>query len=201
MINNEIIFGGEVMTAPTFSHDAYGEKFFEFKLSSARLSGRLDVLDCLVSEVLVNEINMGEKITVHGDIRTKNILIGEENRLVVYVFVNSVSEHNGRDINLVKIRGFICKEPFYRETPLGREVTNFIVASNRENCSKSDYIPCIAWRRNARRVDYMSIGTELIVSGRMQSREYRRWNVDGTVTNNTAYELSANRIEAIKEEE
>ena len=51
--------------------------------------------------------------------------------------------------NRIILQGYLCKEPIYRETPLGREITDLLLAVNRPY-GKSDYIPCICWGRNAR---------------------------------------------------
>ena len=51
----------------------------------------------------------------------------------------------------------VCKPPIYRKTPLGREIADVLVAVNRPY-GKSDYIPCIAWGRNARFAGGLEVG-------------------------------------------
>ena len=66
--------------------------------------------------------------------------------------------------------------------------------------NKSDYLPCIAWGRNARYVKNFNVGDKVSVTGRIQSRDYQKRINDELITK-TAYEVSLNRIELIKEDE
>lgn len=179
-----------------FSHEIFSEKMYEFFIHFERWSGTEDVLPCIVSETLVNEIRENEKITVFGEIRTKN----KDGRLLVYVFVNSVSEYTGF-VNEVSINGFVCREPHYHETPLGRVITDLMIASNRGGIRKSDYIPCIAWGRNAVRAEMFAVGTELNIAGRLQSRLYLKKFEDGTSEMRRTYELSISHLAVVEKEE
>jgi single-stranded DNA-binding protein len=101
--------------------------------------------------------------------------------------------------NEVDLTGFICKPPIYRQTPFGREITDILIAVNRAY-NKSDYIPCIAWGRNARFCSKMPVGTEVKVTGRVQSRNYEKKYEDGTVEQRVAYEVSVSNLEVVNGE-
>ena len=197
---NKIVLAGLVTEEPTFSHEVHGEKFYRFYLSSSRQSGNCDVLMCTVPEIIKNGISEGNKVKVLGEIRTRNVHEDDKSHLEVTVFVKEVLSYE-KDENNVELDGFICKEPVYRETPFGRQITDLIVASNRERNYKSDYIPCIAWGRNAIRTSEFNVGTRVKVSGRLQSREYNKRLVDETYEVRTAYELSAAMVDAVEESE
>ena len=197
---NKIVLAGLVTEEPTFSHEVHGEKFYRFRLSSSRQSGYCDVLMCTVPEIIKNGINEGNMVKVLGEIRTRNVHEDDKSHLEVTVFVKEVLLYE-KDENNVELDGFICKEPVYRETPFGRQITDLIVASNRERNYKSDYIPCIAWGRNAIRTSEFNVGTRVKVSGRLQSREYNRRLGDETYEVRTAYELSAAMVDAGEESE
>ena len=197
---NKIVLAGLVTEEPTFSHEVHGEKFYRFYLSSSRQSGYCDVLMCTVPEIIKNGINEGNMVKVLGEIRTRNVHEDDKSHLEVTVFVKEVLLYE-KDENNVELDGFICKEPVYRETPFGRQITDLIVASNRERNYKSDYIPCIAWGRNAIRTSEFNVGTRVKVSGRLQSREYNKRLVDETYEVRTAYELSAAMVDAVEESE
>ena len=197
---NKIVLAGLVTEEPTFSHEVHGEKFYRFFLSSSRQSGYCDVLMCTVPEIIKNGINEGNMVKVLGEIRTRNVHEDEKSHLEVTVFVKEVLLYE-KDENNVELDGFICKEPVYRETPFGRQITDLIVASNRERNFKSDYIPCIAWGRNAIRTSELNVGTRVKVLGRLQSREYKKKIDDGTYEVRTAYELSAYMIDVVEESE
>ena len=194
---NKIVLAGLVTEEPTFSHEVHGEKFYRFYLSSSRQSGNCDVLMCTVPEIIKNGINEGNMVKVLGEIRTRNVHEDDKNHLEVTVFVKEVLLYEA-DENNVELDGFICKEPVYRETPFGRQITDLIVASNRERNYKSDYIPCIAWGRNAIRTSEFNVGTRVKVSGRLQSREYNKRLGDETYEVRTAYELSAAMVDAVE---
>ena len=197
---NKIVLAGLVTEEPTFSHEVHGEKFYRFYLSSSRQSGYCDVLMCTVPEIIKNGISEGNKVKVFGEIRTRNVHEDDKSHLEVTVFVKEVLAYE-KDENNVELDGFICKEPVYRETPFGRQITDLIVASNRERNYKSDYIPCIAWGRNAIRTSEFNVGTRVKVSGRLQSREYNKRLGDETYEVRTAYELSAAMVDAVEESE
>ena len=196
---NKIVLAGLVTEEPTFSHEVHGEKFYRFYLSSSRQSGNCDVLMCTVPEIIKNGINEGNMVKVLGEIRTRNVHEDDKSHLEVTVFVKEVLLYE-KDENNVELDGFICKEPVYRETPFGRKITDLIVASNREHF-KSDYIPCIAWGRNAIRSSEFNVGTIVKVLGRLQSREYKKKIDDETYEVRTAYELSAYMIDVVEERE
>ena len=197
---NKIVLAGLVTEEPTFSHEVHGEKFYRFYLSSSRQSGYCDVLMCTVPEIIKNGINEGNMVKVLGEIRTRNVHEDDKSHLEVTVFVKEVLLYD-KDENNVELDGFICKEPVYRETPFGRQITDLIVASNRERNYKSDYIPCIAWGRNAIRTSEFNVGTRVKVSGRLQSREYNKKIDDEKYEERTAYELSASMIDVVEESE
>ena len=197
---NKIVLAGLVTEEPTFSHEVHGEKFYRFYLSSSRQSGNCDVLMCTVPEIIKNGINEGNMVKVLGEIRTRNVHEDDKSHLEVTVFVKEVLLYE-KDENNVELDGFICKEPVYRETPFGRQITDLIVASNRERNYKSDYIPCIAWGRNAIRTSESNVGTRVKVSGRLQSREYNKRLGDETYEVRTAYELSAAMVDEVEESE
>ena len=96
------------------------------------------------------------------------------------------------------MNGFICKKPIYRTTPFGREIADLLLAVNRAY-NKSDYIPCIAWGRNARFASHFEIGDNLKIWGRIQSRQYQKKFQDGTVEDRTAFEVSISKMEISKD--
>lgn len=195
---NGIKLSGLVKCEPELTHEIYGEKFYKFYIEVDRLSGRKDVIPCNISETIVGKVRENEKITVIGEIRTRNI---EHRKLDVFVFATDIQEFDGYNNNYAVLDGYICKKPIYRTTPNGREITDFILANNRKSFKKSDYIPSIAWGRNAVRVSYAELGDELKVTGRFQSREYIKKFEDGTQEKRVAYELSITSVEFIREME
>lgn len=197
-----ITLAGVVENAPEFSHQAFGEKFYSFNMITSRESGTVDIVPCIISEVDAKEIDAGDEIKVIGEIRTRN-LHREDGKtyLEVRVFVHEVLPYEHNDENLVEIQGYTCKAVTYRDTPLGRKIADIIIASNREMFNKSDYIPCIAWGRNAIRTACMEVGTNVSVVGRFQSREYIKRFPDGTEETRTAYEVSIGKIYVVEETE
>ena len=100
--------------------------------------------------------------------------------------------------NEVVLIGYICKKPIYRQTPFGREIADILLAVNRAY-NKSDYIPSIAWGRNAKFCQNLEVGTEVKIVGRIQSRNYEKKYEDGTVVKKVAYEVSIGSLEVIKD--
>ena len=96
--------------------------------------------------------------------------------------------------NNVFLNGYICKPPVYRTTPFGREIADILLAVNRAY-NKSDYIPCIAWGRNAKYADSLSVGDNIMIHGRVQSRNYQKKISEDEFENKTAYEVSVSKLE------
>ena len=96
--------------------------------------------------------------------------------------------------NQIFLDGYICKEPIYRKTPLGREIADLLIAVNR-SYGKSDYIPCICWGRNARFASSFIVGSHVQIWGRIQSREYVKKLNELETEKRVAYEVSVSKIE------
>ena len=207
--NNRLTLVGKVTSEKVFSHEIYGEKFYIFNLSVPRLSGSEDIIPITISERLLTnaELKINDKISIDGQFRSYNSYQNEKSRLILTVFAKDVQflpnqEEEitvGKDIvsNEVVLDGYLCKKPIYRKTPFGREISDILLAINRAY-NKSDYIPCIAWGRNARFCENMPVGTEVKVVGRVQSRMYEKKHEDGSVEQKVAYEVSIGSLEIIE---
>ncbi|MBO5922794.1 MAG: single-stranded DNA-binding protein, partial [Bacteroidaceae bacterium] len=167
---NVIKLSGVVNDAPKFSHECKGENFYTFDIATERRSGYVDVIPCVVPELLVGMIEQYGKYMVLGEVRTRNVKAVDSSRIrcEVSVFVKNVDEYCGEDVNEVHAVGYICRKPSYRTTPLGRNVSDLTIACPRETVNRTDYIPTIAWGRSAERASVMSVGDKVSLSGRMQ---------------------------------
>jgi len=213
--NNYLTLVGKVTGEKKFSHEIYGERFYIFNLSIPRLSGNADIIPITVSERLIKEdtLQEGKKLLIKGQFRSYNSYENEKNRLILTVFAKDVveveeeEEESESDIvrkdvitNEVVLIGYICKKPIYRQTPFGREISDLLLAVNRAY-NKSDYIPCIAWGRNARFCQNLEVGSQVKVIGRVQSRTYEKKHEDGSVETRVAYEVSIGSLEVIEEKD
>ena len=203
--NNKVILVGEVIEKYKKSHETFNELFYSFRISVKRLSGDTDELEIVISEkILSNElIKIGNTIVVDGEIRSYNYVMENEERrkLILSVFAKEVREIKEEDLttNEVTLIGYICKKPIYRKTPFGREIADILLAVNRVY-GKSDYLPCIAWGRNAKFAENnLEVGDKAKIVGRFQSREYVKKNGEKE-EKKVAYEISLSSIEKIKEE-
>ena len=193
--NNRVFLCGEISSEPKFSHESFGEAFYEIDLKVKRLSEQFDTIPVTISDkLLTNEMVIGAKLAIKGQFRSYNKVEEGKSKLMLTVFVREIIEYNqSMNPNIIEISGFICKEPTYRTTPFKREICDVLVAVNRAY-NKSDYLPCIAWGRNARYVKNLGIGKKVNLVGRIQSREYQKKTDDGEVLTKTAYEVSINKI-------
>lgn len=201
MTNNAVTLSGKVVGEPAFSHEVFGEKFYEVTLSVKRLSGMDDLLPISVSEHLVDDkFYDGANVSIKGQFRSYNKTVGERSKLMLTVFVRDVFDYNDTiNPNTVELSGYICKPPVYRTTPFNREICDLLIAVNRQY-NKSDYIPCIVWGRNARFASSLPVGEHINLSGRVQSRNYQKKLPDETVVTRTAYEVSVSKITVVSEE-
>ena len=191
---------GAVLSELKFSHKTYGEIFYTFVLGIERRSGYIDEINIMVSERLIfeNSPRINDFVEIKGQVRTYNELSEGRNKLNVVVFAKEIclSESFGYNENYVYLEGFLCKEPIKRTSPLGRDICDLMLAVNRMY-NKSDYIPCIAWGRNAGYAESLGVGTKLSVEGRIQRREYRKKLEDGSSEMRKAFEVSIVKIEEI----
>ncbi len=196
MNNNKVTLSGEVISEPTFSHEMYGEGFYEFNLKVMRLSNSFDIIPITVSERLMTEakLEVGKKISGIGQFRSYNKMEDNKSRLMLTMFLREFQPYEeGGDHNHIEITGYVCKEPIYRTTPFKREICDLLLAVNR-NYNKSDYLPCIAWGRNARYVKTFNVGDRVKVSGRVQSREYQKKLENDEVITRIAFEVSLSKV-------
>ena len=196
--NNRVYFTGEIVSEAVFSHEVYGEGFYELYVKVMRLSGQADILPVTISERLIqrNDLRIGSIICALGQFRSYNKLEGSRSRLMLTVFVREIVENvPSRNPNSIVLSGYICKPPIYRTTPFNREIADLLIAVNRAY-NKSDYIPCIAWGRNARFVQNLKVGDRVALSGRIQSREYQKKLSESEVVTMTAYEVSISKLAA-----
>lgn len=209
--NNNLTLVGKVTGEKKFSHEIYGERFYVFDLEIPRLSGNSDIIPITVSERLITDEMLleGKNLLIKGQFRSYNTYDSEKNRLVLTVFAKDIKEVEENEeenemtkkdmvTNEVVLIGYICKAPIYRQTPFGREIADVLLAVNRAY-NKSDYIPTIAWGRNARFCQNLEVGTKVKLVGRVQSRKYEKKHEDGTVENRVAYEVSIGSLEVVEE--
>lgn len=204
--NNKVTISGEIASGFNFSHEIFGEKFYIVDVNVQRMSDACDIIPVTVSSRLIDvtEDCIGQFVSVTGQFRSFNKQCGEKKRLALSVFAREF-ELLGEDVainndNYIFLDGYICKEPIYRKTPLGRDIADLLLAVNRPY-GKSDYIPCICWGRNARYVSGLETGTRMKVWGRIQSRAYIKKLDDGNSEERTAYEVSVSKMEVHEDEE
>lgn len=200
MLNNKIYLEGDVVSPLQFSHQMYGEGFYNFEIKVPRLSDTKDILLVTVSERLTGnmEIKTGASVVVEGQLRSYNKFVDGANRLILTVFARNIDYcmEKSKNPNQIFLDGYICKLPIYRTTPFGREISDMLLAVNRAY-NKSDYIPTIAWGRNSRFCQTLQIGDNIRVWGRLQSREYQKKISENDVIKKTAYEVSISKMEKV----
>lgn len=204
--NNKAELCGRILNDFLFSHEVYGKEFYTSMISIERLSKTIDSIPIMVSERLVDVKTdwTGRFVKVSGQCRSYDKHEGEKNHLVLSVFVREFEEFeeipfSNNYSSHISLDGYICKSPIYRKTPLGREIADILLAVNRPY-GKIDYIPCIAWGRNARFASGLEVGARIQIEGRIQSREYQKQISDDETETRTAYEVSVSRLEVAEDE-
>lgn len=205
--NNKGQLVGTLVEKPNKTFEIEGEKFIEGKIKVDRLSETVDILPFTISEKLVKAFSLnleeGEKLALGGELRSYNRLIEGKSRLILSFFVKDVLKNKNltdNNTNLLKLTGYICKQPNYRVTPFNREICDVLLAVNRPNFNKSDYIPCILWGRNALLMQEQKVGTKINLIGRIQSRTYKKEIEEGVYEERTAYEVSGQKLQILENE-
>lgn len=203
--NNQVKLVGEVSKTAEFSHEVYGEGFYMISVKAARISRSADEIPLMVSERMCNvaELHIGQRLEVTGQFRSFNRHEENKNRLVLSVFVCEMvlldDMQERFEENHIFLDGYICKEPIYRKTQLGREISDLLIAVNR-SYGKTSYIPCICWGRNARFVSKLEVGSHVQLHGRIQSREYVKKLSEYETEKRVAYEVSVAKMEVLYED-
>lgn len=202
--NNLVSLSGIISEECVFSHEVYGEGFYIFKMEVKRLSDNEDILPITVSDRLLDVISLkkGMNVCVKGQLRSYNHYSSKKNKLILTTFAREIimEPDPGQNPNEIFLNGFVCKAPVYRTTPFGREISDLLIAVNR-NYGKSDYIPCIAWGRNAKFAGSLDVGSNVELWGRIQSRVYQKRIDDEMTEERTAYEVSLSKIELVHKPE
>jgi single-stranded DNA-binding protein len=202
--SNKVYVEGKIASKPEYSHEMYGEGFYSLMIEVPRLSDTVDYLPVTVSERLLSEadVTIGRDVIIEGQLRSYNKYTDGGNRLILTIFARDISfsDEKTKNPNQIYLDGFVCKRPVYRTTPFGREITDMLIAVNRPY-NKSDYIPAIAWGRNARFSEKLIVGDHIRIWGRIQSREYQKKLNESEVLTKTAYEVSISKMERVEEKE
>lgn len=200
--NNRIVAAGRLESEPVLSHEVMNEPFYTGTLLVRRLSGAVDRLPVTIPGKLLACMppSEGQLLMMSGQVRSYNKVIDGAGRLMVTLFAQNISLAQENDtLNKVSLTGALCKPPIYRSTPFGREICDMMLAVNRA-FGKSDYIPCIAWGRNAQYAARFNVGDRISLTGRLQSREYQKLLENGEYMTRNAYEVSAFTLEPAESE-
>lgn len=205
-IKNRVDIEGYIDSDVVLDHVSHNEGIYAFTLKVPRL--RKDVYDYIqvgLPEKLLegNEYVKGDKVSIVGQFRSYNVK-SEDNpnhmRLILYIFVEDICKiEKVEKVNVIRLHGHLCKNPNYRKTSTGREICDMLLAVNR-NYSRCDYIPCITWGRDAKYSSKFVIGSNIYITGRVQSRKYKKYNDDGTFRENEVYEVSVSDVQELDEE-
>ena len=195
--NNRIVAVGRLEGELELSHEVMNEPFYTGTLLVRRLSGAVDRLPVTIPGKLMGLLpeDRDRQVMMTGQVRSYNKVIDGAGRLMVTLFAQTISESPDNDtLNKVTLTGALCKPPIYRSTPFGREICDMMLAVNRA-FGKSDYIPCIAWGRNAQYASRFGVGDYVRLTGRLQSREYQKLLDNGEYLCRNAYEVSSFTLE------
>ena len=194
--NNRVYLCGRIASKPQFSHEVYGEGFYDADIEVERLSSQYDTIPITISDRLLSTTNfeIGNELALYGQFRSYNKLVDGKSKLLLTVFVREVvSPVINQNSNIIELMGYLCKPPIYRTTPFKREICDCLIAVNRAY-NKSDYLPCIMWGRNARFVSGLNVGERLYLTGRIQSRVYQKKLDDENLVDKVAYEVSVSKL-------
>ena len=187
---NFVQLRGTAAGEPEPSHENHGQRFYRFPFAVRRLSGQTDNLWVIATGDQLRYLGTltGKRLSVDGQLRSFNNKSGYGSKLVISVFAQAIFPTEEGDLNNIQLRGVICKPPVLRRTPLGRCISDMMLAVNRRY-GRADYLPCIAWGQVAMITGHMEVGETLCLEGRVQSRVYTKV-VEGCPQERTAYEVS-----------
>lgn len=182
---NRVEVVGVVDSDLEYSNEVYGSVMYKTFLLIRRKSGTVDKLPVMIPDHGYHQIKKGDLLYVSGTYRSQN----SNGKVSLYIFASTIENlpipvgH----MNTIELSGIICKDPVFRTSPKGRKLCDIILAVN-GTCGRSYYIPCLFWGENAENVSTFRVGTEIHVTGRIQSREYEKNGIK------VAYEVSVDEM-------
>ena len=210
---NKVFVSGKIGAELEYSHKIGWKKFYKTKVIVKRLSGTEDIVPIVISCLLIERERKRESLVdkwveVVGSFMSRN-KIGQDGKkhLELFIFATEFNVFDYEDelkesptTNLVYLEGNLGKEPIFRRTPLGRQISDFLIVVDR-TYDQSYYIPCIAWGRNALEVSEFSVGDRIQLYGRIQSREYlKRISPDSEIQERrVAYEVSTIKVQKVED--
>lgn len=180
---------------------AYGKKHYVSDIEVRRLNGKKDRIPIVVPAGRVENVEgyKGQYVCASGQYHSRNYYDGQKRRLKLYLYVRDLSlKMDGDrkpDTNYIFLDGYLCRKPVYRMTPLGRTVTDLMLAVNRPY-GRTDYIPCICWESTAYLAASLPAGFHVGIEGRVQSREYVKQTSGMEPETRIAYEVAVSKLEA-----
>ncbi len=172
------------------------KKFKRIYIEVKRTSGAVDLLPVIVREGLSDAFPIGGHVYIEGRYISSNKHENGKSHLILEIKEGIISYGNEqeRDENKIILEGYLCKPPVYRRTPSGKEICDLMIACNEYDLRRTDYIPCIAWWKEAREAANFKVGDYVKIIGRIQSRIYQKKLSGDEVELRTAYEVSIGRI-------
>lgn len=196
---NSLYICGTALSGAQLDHELFGQDFYSLTMDVKRLSGASDILPVTLPGRVLEELpREGDRLHIHGQLRSYNRAMQHGSRLVLTAFARSAypATEADEDANEIEVSGYLCKQVQVRTTPFMREIADMLLAVNRQY-NKSDYLPCIAWGRNAHLAAELPVGAHIYITGRVQSRDYQKTLETGEILKRTAYELSVSTMQMI----
>ena len=195
---NKVQLYGTLMDIQTDVFFKDGDKFKRFYVGTKRTSGNVDLLPVIVEENQTESLKIGKYVYVEGRYSSSNKHESGKSHLILDIKAETIWRGNGDGSayseNKIILEGYLCKPPIYRKTPIGKEICDLMIACNEYDLRRTDYIPCIAWWKEAIKAADFKVGDFLKIIGRIQSRIYHKKLSGDEVELRTAYEVSIGRI-------
>ena len=187
------------------SHTINGIEFSKAHLIVARENGSEDILNVRFKKYS-NPYAEDQTVTFSGNVRSySSRLDSGKNKVELYVFTYfdqpDLDENDQEYTNFLELDGRICKIDELRTTKNGKHNIHFILANNlivSDGAKKlNSYIPCIAWGETAEKLSKMSVNTQISVTGKLHSREYKKKMPDETFEFRVAHEVEIDLVDLI----
>lgn len=205
--NSLIHVSGTVVGNLVFDHVTHDDKIYKGYIKVDRThSVNSDTLMFFVNENIIDVAADwdGYWLDINGSLRAYRISENSEKKAykaIIYAHELASEIAAAEDCNTVELKGDIVSEPKLRTTPSGKVICDFMLSVERPH-SKTDWIPCIAWGRDAKYISgELEEGTKIEVKGRLQSRQFSKVLSDGTVSHRIVYEVCVQKFKEANNDE
>lgn len=176
-MENEVVYAGQVLDEPVFSHKDGGKKYYRVRISCQRMNSRknkFDIVPVVLRESLVREADVKPMAIIKVTGKFCSRLRDNGNNTFIrqnYILATEAIPWLV-DVNEFEGVGIVETEPEIRTTVNGQQVCELIIKN--KNTFSDYHLPIVFWGAKIKKAKKLMPGDVIEVTGMLQSRRSTR---------------------------